>query len=249
MERRLFLAQLSDFHLAVAHPERSRRLERAIELLLSQDPLPAAVVVTGDVADKAEPAMYAEAASQLKRLPMPLFIVPGNRDWTAPFLTHLAPWCGDGENGFLNLVGEMGALRLIGLDSRKPGSQQGLFSAQSKAWLEARLAEEPDRSTVIFLHHPPFKTKLRNGGIGHQIEGVEALEGVVAKNKQVVQVLCGHLHRLYAAPFAGVIATSSPSIAYQGVVEHRHEAEDHDIRPTMALHYFHDGQLISRLCW
>lgn len=245
----MILAQLSDFHLSSANPERGRRLERAIDLLLGQDPQPSAVVVTGDIADKAEPAMYAEAAGLLKRLPMPLFIVPGNRDWTEPFRTALAPWCGDGANGFLNLTGEMGALRLIGLDSRKPGTQQGQFSAQSKAWLEARLAEEPDRSTVIFLHHPPFKTKLRNGSIGHQVEGVEDLEAIVAKNKQVVQVLCGHLHRLYAVPFAGVIATSAPAVAYQGIVEHKHEAEDHDFRPALALHYFQDGQLISRLCW
>jgi 3',5'-cyclic AMP phosphodiesterase CpdA len=245
----VILAQLTDFHLASANPEREARLSQALDHLLTLDPLPDAVIVTGDVADKGEPAMYAQAARLLKRLPMPLFVVPGNRDWTEPFRAELSPWCGSGENGFLNLVGEMGDLRLIGLDSRRPGSQQGLFSDQSRLWLEARLNEQPERSTVIFLHHPPFKTKLRNGTIGHQIEGVEMLEEVVRKSGNVVQVICGHLHRIYAVPFAGRIATSAPSVAYQGIVEHWHEKPDGDIRPAATLHYWHDGRLISRLSW
>ncbi len=245
----MILAQLSDFHLSSTNPERTERLARAINHLLAQDPRPDAVVVTGDVADRGEPAMYVLAAEMLARLPMPLFAVPGNRDWTEPFRQSMAPWCGPVENGFLNHVGEMGDLRLIGLDSRRPGSQQGQFSAQSKAWLEARLAEQPNRHTVLFLHHPPFRTKLRNGSIGHQIEGVEALEALLRQYPNVVQILCGHLHRIYAAPVAGVIATSAPSVAYQAIVEHWHEKEDADIRPTATLHYWTDGQLISRLSW
>lgn len=245
----MILAQLSDFHLSSGHPERTKRLARAIDHLLGLETRPDAVVITGDVADKGEPSMYAEAAGELVRLPMPVFAVPGNRDWTEPFRENLTPWCGEAENGFLNHVGEMGDLRLLGLDSRRPGSQQGQFSAQSRAWLEARLAEQPERPTAIFLHHPPFRTKLRNGSIGHQIEGVEMLEEVVRRHSSIVQILCGHLHRIYAVPVAGIIATSAPSLAYQGIVEHWHEKDDFDIRPAVTLHYWQDGGLISRLAW
>ncbi|TAN55726.1 MAG: hypothetical protein EPN26_04860, partial [Rhodospirillales bacterium] len=201
------------------------------------------------VADRGEPAMYVQAAEQLARLPMPVFAVPGNRDWTEPFREALAPWCGTGENGFLNLAGEAGGLRLIGLDSRRPGSQQGQFSEQSQAWLEARLKAEPERAAVLFLHHPPFATKLRNGSIGHQIERVEALEDTIRRYPQVVQVMCGHLHRIYTAPVAGIVATSAPSTAYQGIVEHWHDAPDADIRPLLTLHYWHEGRFSSRLGW
>jgi 3',5'-cyclic AMP phosphodiesterase CpdA len=245
----VILAQLSDFHLSSTNPERLERLARAIDQLLKLDPCPDAVIVTGDVADKGEPAMYELAAEQLKRLPMPVFAVPGNRDWTEPFRLSLAPWCGMDETGFLNIAGEMGDLRLLGLDSRRPGTQQGQFTQQSKAWLEARLNEQSDRPTAIFLHHPPFRTKLRNGTIGHQIQGIETLEEVVRKHPNVVQLLCGHLHRIYAVPVAGIIATSAPSVAYQGIVEHWHDAPDADIRPVSTLHYWHDGRLISRLAW
>ncbi len=243
----MFLAQLSDFHLSSAQPERLDRLEQTLDLLLTLDPAPACLLITGDVADRGEPAMYVQAARQLARLPMPVFVVPGNRDWTEPFSQSLAPWCGKPLNGFLNLSGEAGPLRLIGLDSRRLGSQLGQFSAQSQAWLEACLQQEPDRPTLIFLHHPPFKTKLRNGSIGHQIEHVEAFEECLRRHPQVVHVACGHLHGIYAAPVAGILATSALSVAYQGIVEHRHGDEGMDLRPVITLHYWRDGRLISRL--
>ena len=36
------------------------------------------------------------------------------------------------------------------------GERKGRFCAGRQAWLDAKLAEQPDRPTLLFIHHPPF---------------------------------------------------------------------------------------------
>ena len=53
-------------------------------------------------------------------------------------------------------------MRLIGLDTVVPGKGHGEMDAPRLAWLKARLDEQPDRPTFIFMHHPPFPTGLQH---------------------------------------------------------------------------------------
>jgi 3',5'-cyclic AMP phosphodiesterase CpdA len=71
------------------------------------------------------------------------------------------------------------------------------------------LAQQPERPTVIAMHHPPFTT-----GIGHMddmgLVNPQVLEAVVKKHPQVERILCGHLHRSIQRRFAGTLATTCP---------------------------------------
>jgi 3',5'-cyclic AMP phosphodiesterase CpdA len=70
------------------------------------------------------------------------------------------------------------------------------------------LAQQPERPTVIAMHHPPFTT-----GIGHMddmgLVNPQVLEAVVKKHPQVERILCGHLHRSIQRRFAGTLADLS----------------------------------------
>ena len=48
-------------------------------------------------------------------------------------------------------------------------------------------------STVLFMHHPPFRTGMQAmDRMG--LEGAERLERAVAPYENVERILCGHLH-------------------------------------------------------
>lgn len=118
------------------------------------------------------------------------------------------------NDGFLHYVVEDHPLRLIGLDTVVPGAGHGEMDAARLAWLEGKLAQEPDQPTLIFMHHPPFRTGLvdmdnincRNG---------EAMAEIVRRYPNVERVVCGHHHRPITTRWAGTIGSVAPSTAHQ----------------------------------
>ena len=88
------------------------------------------------------------------------------------------------------------------------------MDAERLRWLDARLAEAPAKPTMIFMHHPPFKTAIEYmDGIG--LEGADAMAEVVRRHPQVERVVCGHLHGSIQARWAGTVAMTVPATAHQ----------------------------------
>src|SRR5260370_16543115 len=94
---------------------------------------------------------------------MPVYLVPGNQDRRAELLAEFGS---DGyfrnDDGFLHYTLDGHEVRLIGLDTVLRGHGHGEMCPARLAWLEGRLGEQPDRPTLIFMHHPPFSTGLSN---------------------------------------------------------------------------------------
>src|SRR5207244_10788268 len=105
-------------------------------------------------------------------------------------------------------------VRLVALDTLVPSQVGGLLCEERLGWLAARLAEAPDRPTVIFMHHPPFVT-----GIAHMdsygLPSAREFAEVVRRHPQVERILCGHLHRPIQARVGGTLASTAPSTAHQ----------------------------------
>ena len=124
-------------------------------------------------------------------------------------LGYLSP-----DSAFLHYTVERWPLRLIGLDTVLPGQVGGGFCAARHQWLAERLAEQPQRPTVLFMHHPPFAS-----GIvfldDPPFEGAKELAALIAKHPQVRQVMCGHIHRAIYVNWAGTCAAIAPSTVYQ----------------------------------
>jgi 3',5'-cyclic AMP phosphodiesterase CpdA len=216
----VLIAQITDTHVSTAGSRSDRdfhtaaHLERAVAHLSVLAPRPDVVLATGDLVETGQPAEYARLRELLAPLTMPVYLIPGNHDDRGNLVRAFDPHRYLPRDGFIQYAIEDWPVRLIALDTLIPGESGGRLSAEQLAWLDARLAEAPDRPTIVFMHHPPFKTGMRKMdemGLG----GTDALALVIARHPQVERLVCGHLHRSIVRRFAGTVACTSPSTAHQ----------------------------------
>ncbi|GGF19118.1 3',5'-cyclic adenosine monophosphate phosphodiesterase CpdA [Aliidongia dinghuensis] len=215
----MLLAQITDLHikprgrLAYRTVDTAQCLEKAVEALLAVPQAPDAVLVTGDLVDAGRPEEYGLLKEILSPIRLPLFLMPGNHDARGPLRAVFADHRYLGSDGPIQYTVEEFPLRLIALDSLVDGQGGGQLGAAQLDWLDRRLAEQPERPTVVAAHHPPFAT-----GIGHMdkigLEDAAGLAEVIRKHGQVERVLSGHLHRSIQTRFAGTLASTAPSTAH-----------------------------------
>jgi len=250
----MIIAQITDFHIkargqiAYRVVDTARCLARAVAALTALDPRPDAVVATGDLTDFGRPDEYELLRELLKPLAMPLYLIPGNHD-DREALRHA--FRGDGylpRSGFLHYAIDEHPLRIVALDTVVPGEPGGLVCADRLAWLDETLSAQPNRPTVIIMHHPPFRT-----GIAHMDEmglrGASGFAAVVSRHAQVERVLCGHLHRPIEARIGPhTIASTAPSTAHQVALDLRANASSAFVMepPGYQLHLQDpDGGIVS----
>ena len=212
------IAQLSDTHILAPGADdsaavlRAECLRQAVADINEQEP--DAIVFTGDTVQHGAPEEYARLRTLLAPLRAPLYLVPGNRDDNEVLRGAFAdkPYLHTGSE-FLQYTIDDYEIRLIGLDSTATGERKGHFCAARQAWLAERLAEQPDRPTLLFIHHPPFDVGDHYIGGYRSPEDAAALATIVSRNAQVVGLLCGHVHWLVEREWAGTQARIMPSIA------------------------------------
>ena len=189
-------------------------LARAVAAVNALVPKPDVAVLTGDLVDHGEPDEYAQLRDLLAPLSMPVFVIPGNHDAREPLREAFRDAGYLPSSGYLQYTIEDYALRLVALDTLIPGKPGGALCAERLAWLDAALAAQPGRPSVILMHHPPFAT-----GITYMddcgLDNAAALAEIVERHSQVERILCGHLHRAIDRRFAGTVAGTAPSTAHQ----------------------------------
>ncbi|MGH6912434.1 MAG: phosphodiesterase [Geminicoccales bacterium] len=215
----MLIAQISDLHflprgtLAFGAVDTAGCLARAILHLNALAPQPDAVLITGDLTSDGDATVWAELIPMLERLRAPIYPLPGNHDKRELMRAAFARRGLFPADGPLCFALDLGALRLIGLDSLIEGEPGGRLGRAQLAWLDQRLGDQPERPTMVALHHPPFPT-----GIDHmdamRLEDGPALALVIGRHPQVLRVLCGHVHRSVQCLFAGTIAQIGPNLAH-----------------------------------
>lgn len=215
----MIIAQITDLHItegkAVAGVDSAATLERMIDHLNGLDPRPDLVLATGDLVNLGTTAEYERLRARLDRLAMPYYVIPGNHDAREPLRAAFADHGYLPAQGFLQYELEAGELRLIGLDSFKtPNANGGELCTERLAWLEQRLERQPDRPTVIFLHHPPFLTGIAPFDADPLI-GAGELAALVRRHPCIERILCGHLHRPVTRLWAGTTVCVPPSTSFQ----------------------------------
>ncbi len=152
-------------------------------------PAPHAVLVTGDVAESGTAREYERARELLAPLGLPVHVLPGNHDDPDALAASLG-W--EESHGYAVRVD---GLRLVALDSTRPGEDDGLLSSERLAWLEAELAAD-STPTVVAMHHPPLLTGIDSlDELGIPAEQRAALRSVLAAHPHVLRVVAGHVHR------------------------------------------------------
>ena len=235
----MLIAQISDTHILASsseHPAAQLRADclRAVIADIDQQQ-PDAVIFTGDTVQHGEPEEYARLRELLAALKMPLYLVPGNRDDKEGLRNAFGDQSYLPATGnFLHYTVEEHAVRLIGLDSTSPGERKGVFCRARQEWLDNVLGAEPHRSTLLFIHHPPFDVGTHYIGGYRRSEEAAALADVISRYPHVKALLCGHVHWLVKRQWAGTQVRIMPSVAVdlrKGIDET--EAQE---RPIYLLH-------------
>lgn len=218
----ILIAQISDLHIV---PDGSRCYGmvdtntlalQAVEAVNRLNVRPQAVVVTGDIIDTAHERDYALARNILDRLEMPFHLVSGNHD-NSPGLKRVfdryeavAPAIADR----LCYATDIGAIRLIVLDSSIPGVGHGEVSSEQLKFLDGELAVSADRPVLIAVHHPPIRTGNRSMD-RFGLTNSEALADIVGPYDNVLRILSGHVHRSVLGTLAGTPVAIAPATGHQ----------------------------------
>jgi len=219
----MIIAQISDLHigtegvLAYDLFDTASCVSRCVEHIGRLRPRPDVVLATGDLVDSGRDEEYKRLREVLAPLAAPVFLIPGNHDdrgaLCAEFRDHAYL---PSRGGPVCYAVEDYAVRLLALDTLVPGEKGGALDAGQLDWVEAQLAAAPQRPTLVFLHHPPFRTGFsRMDDIGLKAASAERLGEIVSRHRQVELVTCGHLHRGMQTRWRGTTASVCPSAAFQ----------------------------------
>jgi Icc protein len=218
----MLIAQISDTHILARtseHPSvhlRTDCLRLCIDDINKQQP--DAVIFTGDTVQTGERQEYQHLRDLLESLDPPLYLVPGNRDNNQTLRAVLndalsLPENLSGKSDIVQYTVEDHAVRLIAIDSTDPGERKGVFCPVRQAWLDTVLSEQPDRPTLLFIHHPPFDIEDHYIGGYRRPEEADMLANIVSRHPQVQGLVCGHVHRPVDCQWAGTRAIVMPSVA------------------------------------
>jgi 3',5'-cyclic AMP phosphodiesterase CpdA len=249
----LILAQITDLHLQASPDDHGAEaaLERAVAELLTLDPQPEAVLLTGDLTDDGDPRSYARVRELLAPLRIPVHPIPGNHDDRDALREAFADHAGvAGTDGLVQYAVTAGPLRVLLCDTLVPGTPGGSYDAERRAWLAERLDEETGTPTIVAMHHPPLTTGIGEfDRIGLPPEDVAALAELLRGRENVLRVACGHIHRAITATCGGVPVTVSLSAWRQAVLDLGPDGRavvEEDEPPGYALHLLAgDGALVT----
>lgn len=249
----MWIAQITDTHikrpgkLTYQKLNTADYLVRAIARLNAQIPRPDLVVITGDLVDFGHAEEYAHLRRLLEPLEIPYLVIPGNHDEREALRSAFPEHSYLPSSGFLHYsINDQYPLRIVGLDTVVPGHSRGELCEERLDWIRKTLAAEPQKPTLILMHHPPFMC-----GIEHMerigLSGIEAFAEILKQNSQVQAVLCGHLHRNIFTRVGERSVLCSVGPAHQVALDLQGGEPGGFIMepPGFMLHRWKDGQFLS----
>jgi Icc protein len=214
------IAHVSDTHLLgggrllYGAIDSAARLEQALARLERLTPRPQALVFTGDLADKGEPAAYA----RLREI-----VEPAAAAWGAQVV-----WCmgnhderpaysaglfGEESEAPQDRVYDVAGLRVIALDTSVPKYHHGVLTDDQLSWLAGELATSAPNGTILAMHHPPIPVPTCRPAEVVELLDQERLADVV-RGSDVRAILGGHYHFSSYSTFAGIPVSVASATCY-----------------------------------
>lgn len=243
------VVQLTDPHIGASWSEDpARALAAAVAAIATTLPSgPDAVIVSGDIASTPVDAEYEQARAVLDGLGAPLYALPGNHDDRDLLRGRFA--VPQAEAAGLSYVAQLGPIRLVALDTQRPGQPGGQLDAARLDWLDGALGEDRDAPTLLAMHHPPLLTGIAAmDAFAIPEDERRALAEIVSRHRQVQLIAAGHVHRAVVGELAGTRVLAIPSTDVQLALDF--EAEDMRFvpePPCFAVHLLIEGRLVSHL--
>lgn len=250
-EEQTVLLQLSDPHLRAQQGESDSHLERAVEAAAGLQPRPAAVLLSGDVADEPSAQVYERAARIVRSLGVPVHAVPGNHDQRDLLAMRFAGR-ETASGAPATVAADCGALRLVGCDTSVADRPGGALPDDQLEWLAATLSAAPQRPTLLALHHPPVACGIRAmDAIALRAPDASRLESLLHSHPQVLAVTCGHVHRTAMTRFAGrpllICPSTSSSLRLDLRAQEGLPLQFTDQPLGFAVHTLLEGRLVSHV--
>ncbi|GAB6388401.1 3',5'-cyclic-AMP phosphodiesterase [Stutzerimonas marianensis] len=210
----VLLVQLTDSHLfgnpggKLLGMDTADSLQRVVDLVLAEQPGIDLVLATGDLSQDGSLASYERFRTLSERIQAPARWCPGNHDELAIMREASR------DTDLMQPVLDIGAWRVVMLDTLVPGSVHGMLREDQLQLLDRALGEAPDRHHLICLHHHPVTIGSRwMDKIG--LRNRDALFEVVDRHPGVKALLWGHIHQAFDAAREGVRLLATPSTGVQ----------------------------------
>jgi 3',5'-cyclic-AMP phosphodiesterase len=206
-------------------------------------PRPAAILVTGDIADDHTAAAYANFSRALQPCGVPVFCLPGNHDEPG-LMADLV----DGGGYQYGGTAEFGAWGAVFIDTHVPGRPEGRVDPAELRRLGAALAAFGERPILVALHHPPLPVgSAWLDGVG--LRDADTFLRVIERFPAVRVVLGGHVHQAFEQQYGRALVLATPSTCAQFTP--RTERCVMDMRPPgyRWLELLPDGKVRTEVKW
>lgn len=234
--------QLTDSHLFASADTRllgmdtQHSLQHVIELVQVEQPQIDVLLCTGDLSQDSSALAYQRFAQMTGSLGAPMRWFAGNHD------ERLALQQACANTDYLEPVYDVGAWRIVMLDSSVAGKVHGELTPAQLQMLAQALSSAGERYVLVALHHHPMPVGsawIDNIGLHHP----EALHAVLARYPQVKAVLWGHVHQEFDQQADGIRWLATPSTCIQFTPRSADFAVEEKAPGYRWLRLYADGQL------
>ena len=215
-----FILHLSDTHLLggggrlYGSVDSADHLAELLAELEASEGRPEAIVFTGDLADRGEPAAYERLRLMVEpvaaRLGAQVIWVMGNHDDRGSFREGLLAEQASARP--IDRVYDINGLRIITLDSTVPGEHWGEVTDAQLDWLAEELSVRAPHGTILAMHHPPLPSVL-DLAVAVELRDQGGLAEVLL-GSDVRSILAGHLHYSSTGTFAGIPVSVASATCY-----------------------------------
>jgi 3',5'-cyclic AMP phosphodiesterase CpdA len=215
-----FILHLSDTHLVggdadlYGDVDSEGRLAQILAGVEASGMRPEAIILTGDLADKGEPAAYRKLRALLEpvaeRLGAQIIWAMGNHDERGAFREQLFGQMPSDRP--VDFVYDVDGLRVITLDTSVPGHHHGELTGDQLDWLAEELSTPAEHGTIIAMHHPPVPS-VQDLSVLVELRDQASLAEVI-EGSDVRSIIAGHLHYSTNATFAGVPVSVASATCY-----------------------------------
>ncbi|SLM61523.1 MULTISPECIES: 3',5'-cyclic-AMP phosphodiesterase [Dickeya] len=213
---RIRILQITDTHLfadergTLLGVDTYRSYHAVLDAIAAQQDAFDLITATGDLAQDHTQEAYTHFADGIRRFNAPCVWLPGNHDFQ-PAMVDVLARCGIAPSKHV-LLGEQ--WQVILLDSQVFGVPHGALSDYQLEWLERSLQGQPERHTLLMLHHHPLPsgcTWLDQ----HSLRNAHSLDALLAHYPRVKTVVCGHIHQELDEDWNGRRLLATPSTCVQ----------------------------------
>ncbi|KZK89993.1 3',5'-cyclic adenosine monophosphate phosphodiesterase CpdA [Pseudovibrio sp. Ad5] len=251
----MIFAQLTDIHIKAGGKfayncvDTLSHLRQAVAHLNAFRPRLDFVVISGDLVDLGNADEYELFRQEIDQLDMPFYVIPGNHDHRDAMRDAFADHDYLTSEGALQFSIEKDGLRIIGLDTTIPGKHDGHFDADKQVWLRDELDAHKNQPTLVFMHHPPFKTGIQHMDDIMLMRADEDFWPVVTGQSQIRQIACGHVHRAIEVFKNGIPMSICPASGHQVTLDLDPDGEPGFVMDPPAVRVFRwsEGELINHL--